>query len=122
MTDVSTHKPLASRSLALLLDDNLMSSSRVASSLSRLGYEVRTARHILTEQTPQLVVINLGSRGLDFAQLISNCRERFASARVIGFCGHREVEIRRAAKNAGIETILTNDQVLTEPEKWLPRA
>lgn len=117
MTDTSTQKPLA-----LLIDDNLMSSSRVASSLARLGYEVKTARQISLEHEPQLVVINIGSRGLNYVQLIGDCRERFSSASVLGFCGHREVEIRRAAKAAGIEKILTNDQIFTEPEKWLPHA
>lgn len=107
---------------ALLLDDNLMSSMRLSAQLERLGYNVQIRRAVpesplegaaAAEGKTELVVINLGSRGLNGVQFIGDSRERFAGARVIGFCGHLEVEIRRAAKAAGIDKILTNDQAFT---------
>ena len=104
---------------ALLLDDNLMSAVRVQAQLERMSYRVQTARNIpdtegLKDQMPELIVINLGSRGMNAVGHIGVCRERVPAARVVGFCGHLEVEIRRAAKAAGIDKILTNDQAYSE--------
>jgi DNA-binding NarL/FixJ family response regulator len=110
--------------LALLLDDNLMSAVRVQAQLERMNYRVRTERNVpsaegLKDNTPELIVINLGSRGMNAVGFIDVCRERFPDARFVGFCGHLEVEIRRAAKAAGIEKILTNDQAYSELAKSL---
>lgn len=104
---------------ALLLDDNLMSAVRVQAQLERMSYRVQTARNVpesesLKDQMPELIVINLGSRGMNPVAFIGVCRERVPAARVVGFCGHLEVEIRRAAKAAGIDKILTNDQAYSE--------
>ena len=117
--------------LALLLDDNLMIAVRLQRQLQEAGYRVTTARAVpqpgeapqgrrLTDITePQLILINLGSRSLDGVQLISACRERYPGARVIGICGHLESEIRRAAKAAGIDKILTNEQALSQLREYL---
>jgi len=110
----------------LLLDDNLMSAMRIQPQLQRMGYQVHTARAFpvtasaVTDAVgPQVVLINLGSRNLDGVTLVSRCRENYPAARLIGFCGHLETEIRRAARDAGIDRILTNDQVFTELERAL---
>ncbi|HEX8832560.1 MAG TPA: response regulator [Abditibacteriaceae bacterium] len=98
----------------LLLDDNLMSAPRLQSQLELSGYLVQTATSIPQRTDPQLVIINLGSRRLNGVAQIGVCRERFPTARVVGFCGHLEVEIRRMAKDAGIDKILTNDQAFSQ--------
>lgn len=105
--------------IALLLDDNLMSAARVQSQLTKLGYRVQTARRIPQGIEPQLVLINLGSRSLNGLELAAACLELFASARVLGFCGHAEVEIRKSAKQAGLRRILTNDEALMDLAKAL---
>ena len=73
----------------------------------------QTARAV-PECDAQLVIVNIGSRGLNPTELIGVCREKLPQARVVGFCGHLEIEIRRAAKAAGLERILTNDEALTD--------
>ena len=108
-----------SEKLALLLDDNLMSAARVRSQLERLCYRVQTARQVPNGIAPQLVIINLGSRALNGVTLIATCLELFSTARVLGFCGHAEIEIRRNAKQAGLNRILTNDEALTDLAKAL---
>lgn len=92
---------------ALLIDDNLLTSSRVASAL-RDRFDVKVSR-ALEGEAPQVVIINLGSRTMAGVELITTARERFPLSRVVGFCGHKEVEIRRAAKSANILKIYTND-------------
>ena len=100
--------------LALLLDDNLMSAARVQSQLAKIGYRVQTARRIDVNLAPQLVIVNLGSRALNGLDLIAPCLELFPAARVLGFCGHAEIEIRQRAKQAGLRRILTNDEALMD--------
>lgn len=101
--------------LALLLDDNLMSSSRIAAALRQMNYRVLVASKLpATEEAPQLILLQLGSRRLDGVALIASLKEKFPDARLVGFCGHREIEIRRAAKAAGLSRILTNDQALLD--------
>jgi CheY-like chemotaxis protein len=119
------------RPLALLLDDNLMSAVRVQRQLQEAGYRVIVARTVpqpaeaptgrrLTDSAdPVVVLINLGSRSMDGVLLIGACRERYQNTRVIGFCGHLEVDIRRAAKAEGIDKILTNEQVLSQLREYL---
>ena len=114
------------QTLALLLDDNLMSAVRVQRQLQEAGYqvtiaravpppgEVAAARRLIDSAAPSVILINLGSRGLQGVSLIGSCRERYPDARLVGFCGHLEIEIRRAAKAAGIDKILTNEQALSQ--------
>ena len=101
----------------LLLDDNLMSSARIVRRLQGENYRVVTAREAKNAPAStcsagwNCVLINLGSRSLNGVAQIETCREWFPDARVLGFCGHLEIEIRRAAKAAGIDGLLTNEQV-----------
>lgn len=99
---------------ALLLDDNLLNSGRVEGQLRAGGYTVTTRRALPDEGDFQLVLINLGSRSLKGLELIPAARAAFPEAKVWGFCGHLEVEIRQAAKAAGIDRLLTNDGAMNE--------
>ena len=102
--------------LALLVDDNLMSVVRVQRQLEHAGYRVQAAGVLPTEsiQTPELILINLGSRSLNGVAQIEAGFARFPGTRVLGFCGHTEVEIRQAAKAAGIGRIFTNEEAMME--------
>ena len=102
--------------MALLLDDNLMTTTRVQKQLERAGYAVR-ALGVLpasSEMTPDLVLINLGSRSLDSVDLIPGIKTQFPDTAVMGFCGHTEVAIRKAAKAAGMKRIFTNEEAMME--------
>lgn len=104
------------KELAILMDDNLMSAVRVQGQLERAGYRVHVARVLPAQpsQAPQLILINLGSRSLNGVAQIEAGRARFPDARVLGFCGHTEIEIRQAAKAAGIGRIFTNEEAMIE--------
>jgi len=95
----------------LLLDDNLMTSSRVASALRTRGCEVVVSRAAPNEGAFDYVLLNLGSRSLNGVELLPGLRTRFEGAQLFGFCGHLEIEIRRTAKEAGIDRLLTNESV-----------
>jgi DNA-binding NarL/FixJ family response regulator len=93
-----------------------MTAMRVQKQLERAGYAVRTSGVLPAnmEIAPEFVLINLGSRSLGGTELIKKCRALFPAATVAGFCGHTEIEIRQAAKAAGIKRIFTNDEAMTE--------
>ena len=97
---------------ALLIDDNLMSSMRIQSQLRALNYDVKIARILTDDCAPQLVLVNIGSRGFDGVELSKSAMEKWPQSRVIGFCGHKEIEIRQRAKAIGMKRILTNDEAL----------
>jgi|GEM_PF-2200952 len=100
---------------AWLLDDNLMSAVRVQSQLQRAGYHVRTLRELSPADTaPDLVLINLGSRSLGGIEKIETSQTQFPQAKVFGYCGHTEVELRKAAKAAGMKRIFTNEEAMME--------
>ena len=92
-----------------------MSAVRVQRQLEHACYAVRTARVLpASEEAPDLILINLGSRSLNGVAQIQDCRARFPDSRVLGFCGHTEIEIRKAAKAAGIGRIFTNEDAMME--------
>ena len=98
----------------LLLDDNLMSALRIENNLRAAGHVVKTARLAPDDDEFELIVFNLGSRSLDGLSQIESWRARFESAKIWAFCGHREVELWRAARAAGVDRILTNEVAMSE--------
>ncbi len=91
-----------------------MSALRIENNLRAAGHSVKTARRAPDEGEFELIVFNLGSRSLDGLGQVESLRERFAAAKIWAFCGHREVELWRAAKAAGVERILTNEVAMSE--------
>lgn len=106
---------------ALLLDDNLMSATRVEAQLKAAGYAPTTRARLPQEGEFDLVLINLGSRRLGGVELIAPAKAQFPEAKVWGFCGHLETEIRQAAREAGIDRLLTNDNAMSDLAEKLPR-
>jgi CheY-like chemotaxis protein len=93
-----------------------MTSARIVNAVRSWGHEVLLSRDLPTPADAQIdwIVINLGSRSMDGLKLLQNARHDFPQAEVAGFCGHLEVEIRRAAKAAGIHHLLTNEKVVEQ--------
>jgi DNA-binding NarL/FixJ family response regulator len=105
-----------------LFDDNLMTASRVAAQIERAGCDVQMRKTPPTDSAtgaPDLVLINLGSRSMNGVAVIEECKKYFPAARVVGYCGHLEIELRRAAKAAGVDKLITNEQALGELNRYL---
>ena len=98
----------------LLLDDNLMSAMRIENNLRAAGHTVKSGRLAPESGEFDFVVFNLGSRSLDGLAQIAMLRERFGAAKIWAFCGHREVELWRAARAAGVDKILTNEVAMSQ--------
>ena len=98
----------------LLLDDNLMSATRIENNLRAAGHSVKSARTAPQNGDFDWVIFNLGSRSLDGLAQIATLRQRFDGAQIWAFCGHREVELWRDARAAGVDKILTNEVAMSE--------
>lgn len=98
----------------LLLDDNLMTQTRVEDQLRAAGCDVTTRRSLPTDSDFALIVINLGSRSLPGLELLEKSKDVYPQAKRWAFCGHLEVEIRRAALKIGIDKLLTNEVSMSE--------
>ena len=98
----------------LLLDDNLMSATRIENNLRAAGHSVKTARTAPESGEFDFVVFNLGSRSLEGLAQIATLRERFDGVQIWAFCGHREVELWREARAAGVDKIVTNEVAMSE--------
>ena len=98
----------------LLLDDNMMSALRIENNLRAAGHAVVTARRAPETGVCDWVVFNLGSRSLDGLSQIAALRARCVGAPIWAFCGHREVELWRQARAAGVDKILTNETAMSQ--------
>ncbi len=98
----------------LLLDDNLLTQTRIAAQLQNAGCEVQTRRVLPAEGDFELVLINLGSRSMPGLASLETAKTRFPGAKIWAFCGHLEVEIRRAALKIGVDKLLTNEVAMSE--------
>jgi DNA-binding NarL/FixJ family response regulator len=98
----------------LLLDDNLMTQTRVEAQLRAAGCEVTTRRSLPPEGEFHFVVINLGSRSMPGLELLESAKNRYPAAKVWAFCGHLEIEIRRTALKIGLDKLLTNEVAMSE--------
>lgn len=91
-----------------------MSAMRIENNLRAAGYAVKSGRLAPESGEFDLIVFNLGSRSLDGLSQIATLRERFSAAKIWAFCGHREVELWRAARAAGVDKILTNEVAMSQ--------
>jgi hypothetical protein len=99
----------------LLLDRNLFGASRVESNLRQNGHEVAT-RGQLEDGDFDCLVLNIGNPSWTPENIpsgVENARTRFPDAKLVGFCGHREVGKWRAAQGAGLQ-MASNDAMMSD--------
>ncbi|RYG61104.1 response regulator [bacterium] len=98
----------------LLLDDNLMTQTRVEAQLRNAGCEVLTRRSLPPEADFAFVLINLGSRSMPGLELLEKAKVAYPEAKIWAYCGHLEIEIRRSAIKIGVDRLLTNEVAMSE--------
>lgn len=106
----------------LLLDDNLLTQTRIAAQLQSAGCDLITRRVLPEDGDFKLIVINLGSRSMAGLELLGTAKTRYPSAKIWAFCGHLEIEIRRAALKIGVDKLLTNEVAMSELVKQINAA
>jgi hypothetical protein len=99
------------RILAIVPD--LMLASRVRESLSGAGHEVTVEASVPARVEAEAIVCDL--------DVVDTAAVAEAPAPVLGFYSHVDVETRRAAESAGIETVVPRSRMSRELPELLER-
>jgi CheY-like chemotaxis protein len=100
----------------IALAPDLFFASRIQNVAERLGTSAAIARDVaelerlVADVRPDLVLIDLGARGLDPSEAIRTAKARGAR-RVVAFGPHKDLAARSAALAAGADRWLTNQRL-----------
>jgi CheY-like chemotaxis protein len=103
----------------LIVDDNLLSCTRLLSQAQAAGWQARAlglGPEGLTQarqRRPDAIVVNLAAASSDAALFIQALKAEpdLAPIPVLGFCGHRETRRREAAFAAGCDRVVSNSSI-----------
>jgi CheY-like chemotaxis protein len=98
----------------LVAVDDLFFFAKIEAAAKAVGTSLLQAsepcqfRTLLAGFVPRLIIFDLNSRAFDSLDAVRHIRTdtRFAQTRVIGFYSHVEMELRRAAEEAGCDQVL----------------
>jgi hypothetical protein len=90
----------------LLMEKNLILLSRIRSSLQ--GYEVRAGSDY---QGEEVVIINIEAYPVE---KVSELKEK--GAKVIAYCGHKNLELIKRAEELGADMAVPNSQIVRAGE------
>ena len=99
--------------MILFLTDDLTFPFRVRGAAQPLGVELKTVRASEAANTPgefALVIIDLPAAGPEVVAVIKLVRERWPTARTVGFGPHVDVALLEKAQAAGCELVLPRSQ------------
>jgi len=106
------------RPTIVVADDDLLFSSRIATTLETLGYYPLVVRTLdafvdALAAAPAAAILNLASGRLDAIDAIRRARADTAGRRVplLGFCGHADIPHQIAARAAGCDLVASNGEV-----------
>jgi hypothetical protein len=99
----------------LLLERNLMWSSKLTQSLRGLSHEVVSEASV---ESGDVAIVNLSDPGAIGA--IDDLRNK--GLRVIGHAGHKETALHEAGAQAGDDLMVTNSELTFKLEEILQRA
>ncbi len=88
----------------LILEDNLLWSSRLKQTLTAFGHEAIVAS-VPQECDAAIIALGRPTMASDVASL------RAKGAFVIGHAGHKEKELHQAGKDAGCDRLATNSEI-----------
>lgn len=106
------------RPTIVVADDDLLFSSRIATTLETLGYRPLVARTLdafvdALAAAPAAAIINLESGRLDAIGAIRRAKIDTTGRGVplLGFCGHADIPRQTAARAAGCDLVASNGEV-----------
>ncbi len=101
----------------LAVVDDLLVSSRIVEAAKRIGARagIASPEEVITRITvdhPKLMVLDLGMPGLDLDAIAEAARRDGVA--LVAFYPHVDVELRRAARRAGIDRVYARSRFLRE--------
>jgi CheY-like chemotaxis protein len=105
----------------LVVDDNLLFSSRLLSGLRQLGAAatlVDVAGEVVSRARavkPDAILIDLASRSLSSAQRVRELKADadLASIPIVGYCGHLETQLIDDGRAAGCDVVVANSALVS---------
>lgn len=114
MANAQTTKPCI-----LVIDEDLLFSTRVESTLGKLGYDVLVtgnpdeAIEIAEENALSLTIINFGRDGLRPIETVARLKSAYQPAPVLGFLSHKLIPgMKDAAREAGCDLLVANSALV----------
>ncbi|KAA1259486.1 hypothetical protein LF1_20200 [Rubripirellula obstinata] len=103
---------LTSRTVAMLTGD-LLFASKVKSAAQAAGWTFYMGGNLPAENADdiKIVILDLSTRSGLTEKIISQSQAACPDARVIAYGPHVQVDKLKAAREAGIQTVLTNGQL-----------
>jgi hypothetical protein len=101
-----------SQRCVLMLSGDLMFSSRVKSAVERAGKRFQLSGSLPESKSEEIefVIVDLSTRSGALAEIAEHCTQRCPQAKLIAYGPHVQVEKLEAARQAGIEIVMTNGQ------------
>ncbi|HLJ53651.1 MAG TPA: response regulator [Chthonomonadaceae bacterium] len=103
----------------LVIDEDLLFSTRVESTLLKLGYDVDVvsdpdqAVEMAADYRPALTILNFGREGLRPLETVSKLKEQDQPGPVLGFLSHKLIpDVREAAREAGCDLLVPNSALV----------
>ncbi|MEM6689830.1 MAG: histidine kinase [Planctomycetota bacterium] len=102
----------------ILLSGDLMFGSKVTAAAKMAGWRVVLGGNIPPEDSPKLtddsavrvVVVDLSTRSKIVGSIRGDVQNRFPTAKLVAFGPHVAADRLNAARNAGFDQVLTNNQ------------
>lgn len=105
----------------LVIETNLMWSSRLAKSVVACGHEAQVVSNVPTQTECGAAIINLANykNAEDATAAVSQLHEM--GCQVIGHAGHKEKPLFQVGEEAGCDILVTNGELTWKIEKILKK-
>ncbi len=105
----------------VVIEDNMFFSSKFTPVLKNLGFTPKiisfvkpTTPEKIKELTPEIIIINIESRANNPIQLIKKLKEENQNYKIVGYCGHGNINAMEQAKQAGIDLVVSNGAISSQ--------
>lgn len=94
-----------------MMVDDMFFASKIRGAVNTVGREVvsvRSLERIASDTKPSLILLDLNSTRLDPVETIQSLKsdERFRDVPIVGFLSHVQVDLKRAAEDAGCDYVI----------------
>jgi DNA-binding NarL/FixJ family response regulator len=105
----------------VIIEDNMFFSSKFTPVLKNLGYTPKVISFVkpttlekIRELNPEIIIINIESRVNNPINLIQELKGENQNYKIVGYCGHGNINAMEQAKQAGIDLVVSNGVISSQ--------
>ena len=105
----------------VIIEDNMFFSSKFTPVLKNLGFTPKVISFVklttvekIKELNPELIIINIESRANNPISLIKELKQQNLDYKIVGYCGHGNINAMEQAKQAGIDLVVSNGVISSQ--------